>query len=64
MPNWSPRANDIFLRGLEVRDPAARSAFVDEACRDEPELRDQVRSLLDAAEQAGSRFRIDGSLHS
>ena len=54
MATWNPRANDIFLDAREVRDPAARSAMVDEACRGEPELRDQVRALLAAGEQAGS----------
>ncbi len=54
MATWSPRANDIFLRALDIRDPAARVAFVDEMCREEPGLRDQVQSLLDAGEQAGS----------
>src|SRR5688500_6807609 len=54
MATWSPRANEIFLRALECRDPAARSALVDEVCREEPELRDQVQSLLDASDQAGS----------
>src|SRR4051794_41017362 len=54
MATWSPRANEIFLRALELGDPAARSALVDEACREEPGLREQVRSLLDAGERAGS----------
>ena len=58
MATWNPRANDIFLDAREVRDPAARSAMVDEACRGEPELRDQVRALLAAGEQAGIVLRL------
>src|SRR5438132_4897532 len=54
MATWSPHANEIFLRAREIGDPAARSAHVNEACREDPALREQVQSLLDAGEQAGS----------
>src|SRR5262245_40803750 len=56
MATWNPRANDVFLDALDIRDPAERAAFVDNACRGEPELREQVQALLDASERAGSFF--------
>ncbi len=41
------RVKDLFAAALE-KDPAARDAFLDEACAAEPELRAEVDSLLDA----------------
>src|SRR5436309_16068194 len=41
----------LFKTALE-RDPAERSAFLDEACRNDGELRTAVESLLASNEQA------------
>ena len=32
MTAWNPRANDLFLRALELRSPGERQAFLDDAC--------------------------------
>ncbi len=42
----------LFFAALE-RAPAERPAFLDEACRDKPELRERVERLLNAKQQAG-----------
>jgi serine/threonine protein kinase len=54
MAVWNPEANEIFLKALEVLPPEARRAFLDDACRADCLLREQVESLLAANEQAGS----------
>jgi hypothetical protein len=54
MAVWNPEANEIFLRALEVLPPEARRTFLDDACRADRLLREQVESLLAANEQAGS----------
>ena len=45
------RINDLFLTALE-REPADRSAFINEACAGDNELRREVESLLAAHEHA------------
>lgn len=48
------RSNDImseksiFLDAIELDDPSARDAFLDDACRDDRSLRQRVQSLLNA----------------
>jgi hypothetical protein len=54
MSTWNPAANELFLRALDLPGPAERSAFLDEACRADPDLRGQVESLLAAGDRAGS----------
>jgi|GEM_PF-1374669 len=44
---------ELFAQALERKTPAERDLFLDATCRDEPELRRQVASLLLAHEQAG-----------
>lgn len=44
----------LFLALLEVKDPAQRSAYLDEACAGLPELRSQVEQLLTAHDKAGN----------
>ena len=47
------RAKGLFHEALEF-EPEARQAFLDVACRGEPDLRHEIESLLSKAEQAGS----------
>ena len=44
----------IFDRALEIDTAVERKAYLDEACADAPELRQQVEALLKAYEDAGS----------
>ncbi|MCH8959927.1 MAG: hypothetical protein IH820_01015 [Bacteroidetes bacterium] len=46
---------------FEHDERAAREAYLDQACRDDPTLGDEVRSLLQAEAQAG-RFLLDAPL--
>ena len=54
MATWEPRANELFLRAADVTDPADRAALLERECANDPALRRQVESLLDAGEKAGS----------
>lgn len=54
MSTWNPRANDLFLKALEIAAPDERRAFLDEACAGDAGLRSQVDCLIDAGLQAGS----------
>src|SRR5262245_47529968 len=44
---------DLFLAALDLKDPAQRLAYLDEACARQPELRKQVEHLLWLHEGAG-----------
>src|SRR5947209_13792017 len=50
----------LFKTALE-RDPAGRSAFLEEACRNDEELRTAVESLLASNEQADEAAPTDES---
>ncbi len=50
MATWNPRANNLFLQALEICDHSARAVFVEEACRGDPDVWEQVLSLLDASD--------------
>jgi serine/threonine protein kinase/tetratricopeptide (TPR) repeat protein len=54
MTAWNPRANDLFLKALELHSPAERQTYLDGACAGNPALRAQVEALLQADAQAGS----------
>jgi serine/threonine protein kinase/Tfp pilus assembly protein PilF len=54
MTNWNPRANDLFLKALELRSDDERQKYLDEACIGDGALRDDVESLLEANARAGS----------
>src|SRR2546429_3886700 len=45
---------DIFIAALQKEDPAERQAYLDEACAQQPELRQQVENLLRLYEGVGS----------
>ena len=56
------RLKELFARALSMRDPAERNAFLAEACQGDPELREQLDSLLHAAEQAGDFSRSNDAV--
>src|SRR5262249_51909398 len=45
---------DIFIAALQQDDPARRQAYLDQACAQQPDLRQQVEHLLRLYEGAGS----------
>jgi Tol biopolymer transport system component len=53
MTDPSQSAEELFGEALELS-PERRSAFLDQACRDAPELRRRVEQLLEQDQQAGS----------
>src|SRR5262245_62653837 len=44
----------IFLNALDREDPAARAAYLDEACAGKPDLRRRIERLLRAHQEGGS----------
>jgi serine/threonine-protein kinase len=52
MAVWNPRANEIFANLLELS-PAERSAYLEQSCGTDGELRRQVEALLAAHAAAG-----------
>jgi hypothetical protein len=40
----------VFIKALELEDPEARKVSLEEACGADPDLREQVKRLLAAAE--------------
>jgi serine/threonine-protein kinase len=55
MPSPDTRLMTVFSEALERSDPAARAAYLDDACRGNPELRRLVEALL-AAHVGAGRF--------
>ncbi len=47
-------ADEIFAAALALSDPSVRLAYLDRACAGNPSLRQEVESLLAAAERAGT----------
>src|SRR5262249_18882388 len=45
---------DIFIAALQKEDPAERQAYLDQACAQQPELRQQVENLLRLYQGAGT----------
>src|SRR6266436_5857559 len=54
MTTWDPRANDLFLKALEMRSGGERQEYLDGACAGDAALRAEVEALLEASAQAGS----------
>src|SRR6266545_4308887 len=54
MAAWNPRANEIFLKALDIDAPEERERYLDAACREQEELRAEVDSLLWASDRAGT----------
>src|SRR5438874_2434566 len=60
MTTWNPRANELFLKALELDDPARRQEYLDGACAADAALRAEVQSLLEASARAGSFLEAPG----
>lgn len=54
-PDRWQRVQEVLAEATEL-DAASRSAFLDEACRGDPELRKEVESLLSSLETASAGF--------
>src|SRR5262245_38803252 len=54
MPTWDPRANDLFLKALEMRSAGERQEYLDGACAGDLALRTEVEALLEAIARAGN----------
>ena len=52
-----PNLQAIFSEAVEIKDPAARAAFLDSACAEDRKLRERVERLLRADARAGTFFR-------
>src|SRR5262245_11061948 len=53
MTTWDPRANDLFLRALELASADDRRQLLDDACGGDRALRAEVDALLEANDRAG-----------
>ncbi|MEX2139545.1 MAG: serine/threonine-protein kinase [Pirellulales bacterium] len=53
MAQWNPHANELFLEALDRLAGPQRTAFLDQACDDDDQLKAQVVALLEANERAG-----------
>jgi serine/threonine protein kinase/tetratricopeptide (TPR) repeat protein len=54
MTTWNPRANELFLKALELRPDGGRQEYLDAACAGDAALRAEVEALLEASARAGS----------
>jgi serine/threonine protein kinase/Flp pilus assembly protein TadD len=54
MTTWNPRANDLFLKALELPSRGERHAYLERACAADAPLRAEVEALLEASARAGS----------
>jgi serine/threonine-protein kinase len=59
MQRWD-RLKDLFLRSQDLA-PEARTAWLADACADDPTLRDEVEALLRAQSRPAPIFRHDGN---
>lgn len=48
-----PTLESLFHAALEIESPAARDQFLEQACRNAPEIKDEVKRLLGADAQVG-----------
>jgi WD40 repeat protein/serine/threonine protein kinase len=53
MTTWNPRANDLFLKALELGSAGERQQYLDAMCGPDAALRAEVESLLEASARAG-----------
>src|SRR5438876_8869493 len=52
MTTWNPRANELFLKAVELS-PGERQQYLDARCGTDAALRAEVESLLEASDRAG-----------
>ncbi|HEV3448576.1 MAG TPA: serine/threonine-protein kinase, partial [Gemmataceae bacterium] len=52
MSSKAADVKSIFGKAVDMQSPAERAAYLDEACGDDPRLRDEVESLLKAGKDA------------
>jgi serine/threonine protein kinase len=52
------RVEEIFSAALEKRTPDERAAFLDDACRDEPDLRQRIEKLLAAKQDENGNAAV------
>jgi WD40 repeat protein/serine/threonine protein kinase len=52
MTTWDPRANELFLKALDLRADGARQEYLDAACAGDAALRAEVEALLEASARA------------
>jgi hypothetical protein len=57
MTKTSPQEEALFDAARNLTNPAARRAFLDQACADAPDLRSRVEALLAAQAQADRFFK-------
>jgi hypothetical protein len=50
---WNPRANNLFLKALELRSADERRQYLHDACAGDTALRAEVEALLVASANAG-----------
>jgi hypothetical protein len=50
MPEQRPSERSVFLEAIDLASPAERAAYLDQACKDNPQLRAEVEALLRAHE--------------
>src|SRR5262249_10651570 len=50
MPDERPSEKSVFLEAIEITAAAERAAYLDRACKDNPQLRAEVEALLRAHE--------------
>jgi len=60
MSEASHETRAVFTAALALSTPAERTRYLDEACRDKPELRQRVEALLRAHEQAAHFLEVNG----
>src|SRR5256885_2014958 len=53
MTTWNPRANDLFLKAVELGSAGERQQYLDATCGTDAALRAEVESLLEASARAG-----------
>jgi serine/threonine protein kinase/tetratricopeptide (TPR) repeat protein len=54
MTNWNPRANDLFLKVLDLPASSERQRYLNEACASDSALRAEVEALLAAHAESAS----------
>src|SRR5437763_205140 len=53
MTSWNPRANELFLKALELGSADERRKYLDDACAGDAALRAEAEALLEAGARAG-----------